>query len=91
MHTSIISNVKVCYLCKTPLDLHKHHIYYGSKRKISDEHGFWIYLCSRHHISDEGVHFNIELDYSIRRLCQRVYEKKHTHEEFMALINKNYL
>ena len=51
-----------------------------------------IWCCARHHnMSDEGIHFNKELDLEVKRDFQREYEKTHTREEFMSLIGRNYL
>ena len=79
-------------MCGTPFDLHLHHIFYGSNRKVSDKNGFVVWLCAKHHnMSDEGVHFDKTLDYYIKRKCQIEYEKAHTREEFIELIGKSYL
>lgn len=92
MAKSIIENTKECYICKTTLNLHKHHIYFASNRKISEREGCWIYLCARHHnMSDEGVHFNRELDLSIKRECQERWERNGTREEFIKTFGKSYL
>jgi len=95
---SILQNDKVCVFCREVLrlenttDLHKHHIFGGSRRTTSDKNGFWIWLCADHHdMSDAGIHFNRKMDLCAKRACQRAYEAKHSHEEFMALIGRNYL
>ena len=88
---SIINNEKQCFICGR-LYPHKHHIYGGANRPISEKNGFWVYLCSFHHnMSDQGVHFNKALDLELKRLCQSEYERTHTREEFMKLIGKNFL
>lgn len=90
---SILQKEKECYVCKSTYGLHLHHIYYGSGlRKISDKNGFSCYLCGYHHnLSDNGVHFNKELDLRLKQECQRAFEKNHTRAEFMNLIGRNYL
>ena len=91
---SIISNKKICIICGTPLDLHKHHVFYGtSNRKNSERYGCWVYLCSRHHnMSDEGVHFNKELDNFLKKASQLMWEKEYgTREEFMQIFSRNYI
>lgn len=90
---SILQSEKQCYLTGETGLLHKHHIFFGrGLRKISEENGFWIYLLPRlHNMSNDGVHFNRELDLKLKRACQKKYEEKHTREEFMALIGRNYL
>lgn len=88
---SIINNDKKCFLCGSPY-VHKHHIYGGGNRKISEENGFWVYLCPAHHnMSDYGVHFNRQLDLQLKQLCQKEYEETHSREDFIKLIGKSYL
>lgn len=90
---SIFQKERECYVCKTPLGLHLHHIYFGTgNRRVSDDNGFTVYLCGAHHnLSDYGVHFNVELDQQLKQECQRKYEETHSREEFMALIGRNYI
>lgn len=91
MSKSIMQNEKECWVCKTTQNLHRHHVYGGGCRLVSEHQGFWIWLCAKHHnMSDEGVHFNRELDIKIKQECQREYEKTHSRAEFMALIGRNY-
>ena len=88
---SIISNEKRCFVCGN-FCVHKHHIFGGANRSISEKNGFTVYLCPIHHnMSDYGVHFNKALDLQLKQLCQKEYEKTHTREEFMKLIGKNFL
>lgn len=93
MAKSIMQTEKRCYVCGTTYDIHEHHIFYGTaNRKQSEKHGFKVYLCGRHHnLSNEGVHFDRELDLRIKQDCQRLFEKTHSREEFMHIIGKNYL
>lgn len=89
---SIIQKEKRCIVCHTLRDLHKHHVYYGPLRNVSEKNGFTVWLCGRHHnLSNNGVHFNRELDLEIKRLGQQEYEKTHCREEFIRLIGRNYL
>lgn len=93
MAKSIMQAKKECYLTGNTWGLHKHHIYFGSGlRKVSDRNGFWCYLTAdMHNMSNEGVHFNHELDLRLKRECQERYEESHSREEFMDLIGRNYL
>ena len=89
---SIISNQYECLICEQTFGLHKHHIFGGSNRKWSEEDGLWVYLCPKHHnMSDEGVHFDKDIDLKLKKLGQRTYEKTHTRGEFMARYGKNWL
>lgn len=94
MAKSILQDEKVCYITGQTNNLHEHHIYAGSRRKISEREGFKVYLAGwLHNQSDEGVHGKNgkELDLMLKQHCQMKYEETHSREEFMALIGKNYL
>lgn len=95
MSKSIMSNTKECYICKTTYNIHLHHIYEGTgRRKISDKEGCWCYLCGRHHnLSDEGVHFNKELDLMLKMTCQTIWESQNNHDRdrFRELFGRSYL
>ena len=90
---SIIQKEKCCYVCRTTYDLHDHHIFYGtSNRKQSEKHGLKVWLCGRdHNMSNNGVHFNKELDTELKQLAQRKFEETNTREEFMAAFGKSWL
>lgn len=90
---SIMQMERRCYVCGTTYNLHEHHIFFGTaNRKKSETYGFKVYLCWYHHnMSDEGVHFNRELDLKLKRDCQSMFEKTHSRDEFMKIIGKNYL
>lgn len=94
MAKSILQDEKFCYITGTTYNLHKHHIYAGGRRKISEENGFWVYLTGRlHNQSNEGVHGKNghKLDTKLKQICQRKYEETHSREDFIKLIGKNYL
>ena len=90
---SIIQTEKECYFCGATVGLECHHILFGTAlRKIADKHGFKVWLCLFHHRDNKyGVHGNKELDVKLKRVCQRKYEEKHTREQWMALVGRNYL
>ena len=94
MSKSILQSEKECYITGSTYNLHKHHIYAGGRRQISEREGFWVYLRGDlHNQSNIGVHGKDghQLDLALKRACQRAYEETHSREEFMALIGKNYL
>ena len=92
MTKSILQHEKECFVTHAKYGLHKHHIYGGPNRRISEENGFYIYLIPKlHNMSNEGIHFNKDFDLYVKKLCQAEYEKTHTRAEFMALIGRNYL
>ncbi len=89
---SVIQKEKRCLICHAVHGLHRHHVYYGPLRGISEKHGLTVWLCGRHHnMSNGGVHFDRGLDLEVKRYGQRMYERSHSREEFIRLIGKNYL
>lgn len=89
---SIIQSEKKCFVCGTTYDLHDHHVFGASNRKHSEKWGLKIWLCARHHnMSDEGIHFNKDLNLAVKQIAQRKFEEEHTHEEFMSIFGRNYL
>jgi uncharacterized pyridoxamine 5'-phosphate oxidase family protein len=85
---------KICFITGRTDNLHKHHCFYGNpNRKISDKHGFWVYLTGEYHNQNSriDVHRNKDFDLMLKRLCQEKYEEEHTREEFVALIGRSYL
>lgn len=93
MAESILQSEKECFFCRATSNLECHHIYFGTaNRKISEKHGFKVWLCNRHHTSGEdSVHRSRVMDLVLKKVCQYVYERDHTREEFMKLIGRNYL
>lgn len=91
---SLISNEKQCLICGATEAVHKHHIFYGTgNRNISEEQGCWCYLCAYHHnMSNNGVHFNKNLDIKLKRFCQRKWEENNgNREQFIKTFGKSYL
>lgn len=89
-----------CYLCNklekrhwTHSYLETHHAFPGNPgRKISEENGFTVKLCARHHRNGEqAAHKDIKSLRLIQRDIQAEYEKTHTREQWMKLIGRNYL
>lgn len=90
---SLISNDKTCYVCGA-VDVVRHHCFYGTaNRKQSEKYGCWVWLCPAHHnMSNDGVHFNRELDLQIKRECQERWEEVHgNRDEFRKIFGKSYL
>ncbi len=89
---SILQKNKECFVCKTTYGLEEHHVCFGSaNRKQSEKYGLKVWLCAEHHRGNSGVHFNKELDLSIKRFAQSEFEKTHTREEFIQIFGKSYL
>lgn len=97
---SILPGMKgICFLCSLKDDNYswqyteEHHVFFGSGlRKVSEEKGFKVDLCKKHHgESKEGVHGSRAVRISLCKIFQEEYEKTHTHEEWMEIVGKNYL
>lgn len=92
---SVFQNKKECFACKTTTCLNDHHIFPGSRRKISEKYGFKVFLCVNHHtIFKESVHQNPNkgLDLELKQMAQEYYEEHiGTREDWMREFGKNYL
>jgi len=90
---SILQSTKECYVTGRTDNLHKHHIYMGSNRKISDKNGFWVWLTGEYHNQNSkiDVHHNWDFNLDLKMQCQHKFEESHTREEFIKLIGKSYL
>lgn len=74
------------------MNLHKHHVFGGRRRKASEKYGLWVWLRPDwHNLSDYGVHFNKELDTLLKQKAQEAFERDHTRKEFMEIFGRNYL
>lgn len=94
MVKSLLQRNKACYVCGTTLNLHLHHIFYGTaNRPISDADGCVVYLCQYHHTGAAGVHFNRKVDLALKAKCEQAYLKKYnkTIDDFIERYGKNYL
>lgn len=87
-----------CYMCMKKRDyskkpvLHKHHIFMGPLRRISEKQGFFVWLCPRcHTIGEHAVHRDYTACRKLQGEAQRAYEKDHTRAEFMELIGKSFV
>lgn len=94
MSKSLMCNNRICFICGTTFNLHKHHIFGGSNRSKSEKDGCWCYLCAPHHnMSNCGVHFNRESDLKLKRICETAWikQKGKTEEDFIREYGRSYL
>ena len=93
MSRSLFSDERVCYICKTPFNIHRHHCFGGSNRNASEKYGCWVYLCASHHnMSNYGVHNDPTLDKMFKETAQLMWEAKYgTREDFIKAFRKSYL
>lgn len=89
---SILQTEKECFITKSTVGLHKHHLYPAANRKLSERYGLWVYLrWDWHNGKDYGVHYNRELDLWLKQIGQSEFERQHTREEFTGIFGRNYL
>lgn len=73
---------------------HKHHIFGGANRKLSEEDGVFIYLKPKmHNMSDKGIHFNKDFMNYAHQVGQKAWQDYYgkTKEDFIKRYGKNYL
>lgn len=79
-----------CYLTGSQSGLDCHHIYAGiANRKLSDKYGCWVWL--KHSIHMDLHNKCKDVDKMLKRECQKAFEAKYSHKEFMEIFGKNYL
>ena len=91
---SIIQTNKECYITGCTTGLHEHHIFEGNgRRKLSEKYGLKVWLIPElHNMSNNGVHYNKELDLLIKRVGQNAFEEKFgTREDFIRIFGRNYI
>lgn len=90
---SILQDAPYCRVCRTTLNLHKHHVFEGTgNRKQSEKYGCVYWLCGNHHnLSKYGAHFNKELELELKQEAQKKFEEMYDHETFIKVFGKNYL
>lgn len=82
-----------CYVCGCATGLETHEVFFGSAdRQKSIKWHLYVRLCGHHHNkSNDGVHFNRELDLRLKKDGQKAFEALYGHEKFMQVFGKNYL
>lgn len=94
MSKSIISDDKVCFVCRgSATDIH--HCLAGRNRKKADKYGLTVWLCrkchTRIHSAKEGdPYMNASL--FLKQTAQQAFEKQiGTREDFIKEFGRNYL
>ena len=78
----------LCYLCGLHTDTVRHEVFFGTaNRKLSKQYGLWLNLCPCCH---RRVHADRELDLELKMYAQVRFEKRHSRDEFMRIIGRNY-
>lgn len=83
-----------CYFTGTPY-CHRHHIFYGSRKQLSENYDFIIPIASYLHENFPGsVHDNPNhgLDLELKQMAQTYFEEHiGTREEFRSIFGKSWL
>lgn len=78
----IVPDLKHCYVCGTDKDIHLHEVYGGHNRAKSKEDGMVIPLCGSHHnLSNQGIHFNKQLDEKIKKQAEKIWIRTYCDDE----------
>lgn len=86
---SIVSNERVCLICKNTSWLETHNIFYGNgKEQLSKEYGCWCYLCARHHA---GAHINNTLEAKLKAHAQKRFNEAYPELDFVKIFDENHL
>lgn len=82
-----------CYVCGTTRNLMCHEVYFGTaKRQLSIKYGCCVALCGNHHnLSNDGVHFNRELDLQLKKEMQKKFIDVYPELDFIKIFGKSYL
>lgn len=91
MKSIIQEDMTCCYVCGR-YGTERHHIFFGNpNRSLSEKYGLVIGLCPEHHRGKTGVHQNRELDLTMKRVGQRMFNRTYPEDDFLAVFGKNYL
>lgn len=93
MSESIMQSERVCYATGSTRNLHRHHCFKASRRKLSEKYGLWVWLRADVHqlMHDHNPPYE-KLEEALKIAAQRAFEENGgTREEFMAIFGCNYL
>ncbi len=94
MSKSIIQGEKVCFITGDSYNLHSHHIFGGSCRKLSEKYGLKIWLrADWHNMSNYGIHFDSELNNRVKKVTQKIAMAFYgwSTEDFIRIFGRNYI
>ena len=93
---SIIQDEKACFITGRTEGLHRHHIFFGNNRELSEKYGLWVWLCAElHNMGDFGVHgkYGKQLDLQLKQEAQRraMDFYRWSTEDFIRIFGRNYI
>ncbi len=88
----LVDDMEHCFVCGQYYP-QIHHVFFGSKRSISDRFGYVIPLCMMHHTGSKYCpHQDRDIDLAYKRFAQRHFESTiGTRNDFIKLFNKSYI
>ena len=89
----ILGKEDECYICGCRVGLSTHHIYPGTRRKISDKYGACVRLCYECHLGKHGAHGVGGIADRLKREAQIELMKKYgwSTEDFIRIFGRNYV
>lgn len=90
---SIIQSEKKCYVSGAERYLDSHHIFKGSRRKLSEKYGLKVWLRHDLHMALHDHRKPYEtLENDLKKVAQEAFESNGgTRESFMEIFGANYL
>ena len=86
---SLLQQEKECFVTGKRVDLDRHHILHGPRRKAAEKWGCWVWL--NHDVHMDLHSRNTELDRRLKDICQRRFEAIYGREKWMEVFGRNYL
>lgn len=93
-HSIFTNDMSVCYITGDSNNVDPHHIFGGSRKKLSELYGFMIPLRRDWHtMASYAIHNDAELSLYYKLLCQEYYINKlgKTKEEWLSEFGKWYV
>ncbi|MGC4018370.1 MAG: phosphoenolpyruvate carboxykinase [Muricomes sp.] len=94
MKSVFTNDMEHCYFTGTPY-CHRHHIFYGSRKKLSEDYDFIIPIADYLHENFPGsVHDNPNhgLDLKLKQMAQAYFEENiGTRDKFRSIFGKSWL
>ena len=89
----ILGEENSCYVCGATQSLERHHVFGGTRRRISEKYGACVMLCHEHHQGKYGAHGIGRLDYWLKAEAQEKIMEREGWDipKFIQVFGKNYL
>lgn len=82
---------EVCYITGIKRHCDFHHVMNGAFKKKSEKYGCWVWLTPHQHYLLHNTKDGKRLMKELKTECQKEFEKRYSHEEWMHEFKKNYL